>query len=155
MFHQGRQHTICFAKTFERSKKELLGVPVSKTSAIIPKEWKKVKTSDKKMKKYRILYEEEKRQNEEDLQRYQEDHMDEMEIINHYKRCSKNVRRTPQFKKAPNSDESSKEEQRLKKKTQPQKAPKTPGFVDTGLHNSGTKEEQGSKKAATKVGKKS
>ena len=132
MFHQGRQHTICFAKTFERSKKELLGVPVSKTSAIIPKEWKKVKTSDKKMKKYRILYEEEKRQNEEDLQRYQEDHMDEMEIINLYKRCNKNVRRTPQSKKAPNSDESSKEEQRLKKvkkKHSPKKHQKPQGLL--------------------------
>ena len=81
------------------------------------------------MKKYKILYEEEKQRNEEDLQRYQEDHMDEMEIINHYKRCSKNVRRTPQFKKAPNSDESSKEEQRLKKKHSPKKHQKPQGLL--------------------------
>ena len=83
--------------------------------------------------------------------------MDEMEIINLYKRCSKKVRRTPQPRKAPNSDESSEEEQRLKKvkkKPQPQKAPKTTGFVDTGSDDSGTKEEQRSKKVATKVGKK-
>ena len=33
------------------------------------------------MKKYRDLYEEEKRRHEEALQRYQKDHMDEMEII--------------------------------------------------------------------------
>ena len=32
-------------------KKELQGVPVSKASATISKEWKKVKASDKKMKK--------------------------------------------------------------------------------------------------------
>ena len=41
------------------------------------------------MKKYRDLYEEEKRQHEEALKRYQEDHMDEMEIINLHKRCNK------------------------------------------------------------------
>ena len=81
------------------------------------------------MKKYKILYEEEKRRNEEDLQRYQEDHMDEMEIINLYKRCNKNVRRTPQSKKAPNSDESSKEEQRLKKKHSPKKHQKPQGLL--------------------------
>ena len=109
------------------------------------------------MKKYTILYEEEKRRHEEDLQRYQEDHMDEMEIINLYKRCSKKVRRTPQPKKAPNSDDSSEKEQRPKKvnkNPQPLKAPKTSGFVDTGLDDSGTKKEQRSKMVATKVGKK-
>ena len=41
------------------------------------------------MKKYRDLYEEEKRRHEEALQRYQEDHMDEMEIIKLYKKCNK------------------------------------------------------------------
>ena len=41
------------------------------------------------MKNYRHLYEEEKRRHEEVLQRYQEDHMDEMEIINLHKRCNK------------------------------------------------------------------
>ena len=44
----------------------------------------------------RDLYEEEKRRHEEALQRYQEDHMDEMEIINLHKRCNK---KTPQPKK--------------------------------------------------------
>ena len=44
--------------------------------------------SNKKMKKYRGLYEKEKRRHEEALQRYQEDHMDEMEIINLHKRCN-------------------------------------------------------------------
>ena len=41
------------------------------------------------MKKYKDLYEEEKQQYEEALQIYQEDHMDELEIINLHKRCSK------------------------------------------------------------------
>ena len=49
-----------------------------KASAVISKEWKKIEASDKKMKKYRDLYEVEKQQYEEALQRYQEDHMDEL-----------------------------------------------------------------------------
>ena len=65
------------------------GVPVSKTSTIISKEWKKVKANDKKMKKYKDLYKEEKQQHEETLLRYQEDHMDKMEIINLHKKCNK------------------------------------------------------------------
>ena len=50
------------------------------------------------MKKYKDLYKEEKQRHEEAFQRYQEDQMDEMEIINLYKRCNKKV---PQPKKAP------------------------------------------------------
>ena len=80
-----------FCKDIRKIKKELKGVPVSKTSAIIPKEWKKVKISDKKMKSTKSLYEEEKRQHEEALLRYQEDHMDGMEIFNLRKRCNKTV----------------------------------------------------------------
>ena len=41
------------------------------------------------MKKYRDLYEVEKQRYEEALQRYQEDHMDEVEIINLHNRCNK------------------------------------------------------------------
>ena len=41
------------------------------------------------MKKYKELYEEEKRWHEEALQRYQEDHMDEMQIISLHKGCTK------------------------------------------------------------------
>ena len=37
---------------------DLKGAMVSQASAIISKEWKKVKASDEKMKKYRDLYEE-------------------------------------------------------------------------------------------------
>ena len=49
-----------FCRKIRKTKKELQGVPVSKTSAIITKEWKKVKASEKKMKKYKERYEEEK-----------------------------------------------------------------------------------------------
>ena len=41
------------------------------------------------MKKYRDLYEVKKQQYEEPLQRYQEDHMDEVGIISLHKRCNK------------------------------------------------------------------
>ena len=41
------------------------------------------------MKKCKDLYEEEKQRHEGALQKYQEDHMDEMEIINLHKRCNK------------------------------------------------------------------
>ena len=64
-----------FCKNVQETNEELKGATVSKASAIISKEWKKVKASDKKMKKYRDLYEVEKQRYEEDLQRYQEDHM--------------------------------------------------------------------------------
>ena len=49
-----------FCKDIRKTKKELQGVPVSKASAIILKEWKKVTASKKKMKNYKDLYEEEK-----------------------------------------------------------------------------------------------
>ena len=41
------------------------------------------------MEKYRDLYEVEKQRCDGVLQRYQEDHMDELEIINLHKRCNK------------------------------------------------------------------
>ena len=87
----------------------MLGVPVSKASVIISKEWKKVKASRNKLKKYKDLYEEEKKKRHEvALQRYEEDYVDEMEIINLYKKCSKK-----EPKKG--SDDPSKEEQKSKK----------------------------------------
>ena len=132
-------------------KKELEGVPVSKASANILEEWKKVKASDKKMKKYKDLYEEEKQRHEEVLQRYQEDHMDGIEIINLHKRCNKKARKAPQPKRAWGSGNekkaatkvlqpkkasgSGKEKKAYKKATHPKKA-------------SGSGDE---KKAATKV----
>ena len=50
-----------FCKDIRKVKKELQGVPVSKASVIISKEWEKVKASEKKMKKYKDLYKEGKR----------------------------------------------------------------------------------------------
>ena len=100
-----------FCKDVRKTTKELLGVPVSKASVIISKEWKKIKANKKQMKNYKDLYEEEEQRHEEALQRYQEDHADEMEIINLYKKCSQKERKEP--KKA--SDYSSEEEQKSKK----------------------------------------
>ena len=76
MFHQRRQHSICFAKTFEGLRKSCRVL-------------KKVKASEKKMKKDKELYEEDKQRHEEALQRYQEDHTGEMKISNLHKKCSK------------------------------------------------------------------
>ena len=115
------------------------GVPVSEASAITAEEWKKVKASEKKMKKYKDLYEQEKQRHEDTLQRYQEDHMDEMEIVNLHKRCNKEV---PRPKKASsNSDK-------------PKKVIKSLEFLDDpseGKQNSRTAD---GKKTATKMGKK-
>ena len=118
---------------------------VFKASAVISKERKKVKASEKKVKKYKDLYEEKKRQHKEALQRYQENHMDEMEIISLHKWSNK---KTPQPKKAPKSFKSD----------EPKKAPISPEFIDDP-----SEEEQEPKKTsrpsdgkntATKAGKK-
>ena len=118
MFHQRRQHTICFAKTFERLKKNCKVFLSLRQVQLYRRKRKKVNTSDNKMKKYKDLYEEENGRHEETLQRYQEDNMDEMEIINLHKRWNKKARKTPQPKnatKSPKSDDSSQEEQNPKK----------------------------------------
>ena len=137
-----------FCEDIRKIKKELQGVPVYKASAIISKEWKKVKSSDKKVKRYRNLYEEEKRRHAEALRRYQEDHTDEMEIINLRKRCKNKARKTSQLKKA----------LKLSKSDEPKKVPVSPELIDDSCE-----EEQGPKKAsrsgdgkktATKAGKK-
>ena len=93
-----------FCKDIRKIKNEFQGVPGSNASVIISEERKKVKTRDKKLKKYSDIYEEEKRRHEEDLQRYQKDHMDEMEIINLHKRSK--ARKILQPQKAPNSPKS-------------------------------------------------
>ena len=46
------------------------------------------------MQKYRDLYELEKQRYEKTLQRYQEDPMDKVEIINLHKRCNKKAAKT-------------------------------------------------------------
>ena len=122
------------------------------------------------MKKYKELYEEEKQRHEEALQRYQEDHADEMEIIKLQKRCNKKDREILQPKALSKSDEPKKlsepiddpsEEKKKPKKAsgdrkkttttagkkvkntpQPKKAPKPPEFVDTD--SDATDDEQGS-----------
>ena len=108
------------------------------------------------MKKYKGLYEEEKQRHEEALQRYQEDHMDKMEIINLHKKCNKRTRKAPQSKKAlSKSDEpkkvsgpnekgqgskrassdrkktAKKAGTKLKKTSKPKKQPKSPEFIDS------------------------
>ena len=137
-----------FCKGIRKIKKELQCVPVYKASAITSKEWKTVKASDKKMKKNRDLYEEEKRRHEEALQRYQKDHMDEMEIIKLHKRCNKKARKTPQPKKAPTSDE---EEQK------PKKASESPRLIDDPSEDKQKPRKvsrpSNRKNAATKAGK--
>ena len=145
------------------------GVPVSKASVIISKEWRKVKTSDKKIKKYRDLYEEEKQRHEEALQRYQEDNMDEMETINLDKMCNKMARKTPRPKKvpkSPKSDDSNEVEQRpkkhqgqamekkvttkagkkVKKTPQPKKPPRSPEFIDSSEEEEGSPKDDKGKK---------
>ena len=82
-----------FCRGIRKTKKERRVVPVSKTNAIISKEWKKVKAGEKKMKKYKDLHEEEKQRHEEALQKYQEDHIDEMEVISFHRRCTKKARK--------------------------------------------------------------
>ena len=111
-----------FCKNIRKTKKGLQGVPVSKASAIILKEWKKVKASETKMKEYKELYKEEKQRHEEALQRCQEDHADEMEIIKLHKKCNKKDRKVLQSKALSKSDvpkktidDPSKEEQKPKK----------------------------------------
>ena len=145
--------TACnlFCKDILKIRKEVQGVPVFKASGIISKEWKRVKASDKKMKKYKDLYEEEKQRHKEALQRYQKDHMDEMEIISFHRRCNKKARKTPQPKNTTKSDDSSKEGQKpqkasrssdakktttkagkkVKKASRPKKASKSPEFIDS------------------------
>ena len=90
-----------FCKHMQKVKKKSQGGLGSKASAIISEEWKRVKASDKKMKKYRVLYEEEKQRHEEVLQRYQED---EMEIINLNKK-GKAKKASAQPNEAPRSPE--------------------------------------------------
>ena len=59
-----------FCKDIQKTKKELQGVPVPKASAIISKEWKRVKVNQRKMKKYKELCEEEKQRHEVALKKY-------------------------------------------------------------------------------------
>ena len=91
------------------------------------------------MKKYKELYEEEKQRHEEALQRYQEDHADEMEIIKFHKKCNKKDRMVLQPKALSKSDEPKKVSP---KSDEPKKAIDNP-----------SKEEQKPEKASSDVKK--
>ena len=56
-----------------QEKEEFKGATFSQVSTMISREWKKVKTNGKEMKKYIDFYEVEKQQYGKNLQRYQED----------------------------------------------------------------------------------
>ena len=124
-----------FCKDIRKTKKEWQGVPVSKASAIISKEWKKVKASEKNIK----MYKEEKQRHEEALQKYQEDHADEMDIINLHKKCNKKARKVSQ-KASPKSDEA--------KKTSEQSKSDEPKKV-SGSIDDPSREEKKPKKASS------
>ena len=79
----------------------------------------KVKASEGKMKKYRDLYKVEKQRYKEALQRHQEDHMDEVEIINLHKRCTKADRKTA-------AKTGTKADRKTATKTDPKAASKAP-----------------------------
>ena len=71
-----KKHTLFYTKIGKR-KKELKGALVSQASVIMSRKWKKFKACDKKIKKFSA----ETQRYEEAQQRYQEDHMDEVELI--------------------------------------------------------------------------
>ena len=105
MYHQRRQHTIYFAKTFERPKKSCRVFQFPKQVQSYQRNGKRLRPERRRY-KYKDPYKEEKQQHEKALQRYQEDHMDEMEIINLHKGCNKKAKKVSQPKKAsPKSDE--------------------------------------------------
>ena len=147
-----------FCREIWKTKKELQSVPVSKASGIISKEWKKVKASEKKMKKYRDLYEEEKQRHEKTLQIYQEDHTDEMKIINLHKKCNKKARKVSQPKtlskshepkKAPSKSDEPKKA--LSKSDEPKKVSEP---IDDPSEEEQKPKKSDGKKTATKAGKK-
>ena len=115
-------------------------VPVSKASAIISKEWKKVKAREEKMKKYKELYEGEQQQQEEGLQRYQDDHAGEMEIIKLHKKCNKKDKKVLQSKAISKSDEPKKLSEPIDDPSEEEQKPK--------------KASSDGKKTATRAGKK-
>ena len=95
MFHQRRQHKMFFTKICKRQKKSYRVSLFPKQVLSYQMNGKKVKASGKNMKKYRDLYEVEKQQYEEALQRYQEDHMGKKEIKNLHKICNKTDTKKP------------------------------------------------------------
>ena len=142
-----------FCKDIRKTKKELQGVPVSKASAIISKEWKKVEASEKKLKKYKDLYEEERQQYEEAMQRYPEDPTDEMEIINLHKKCNKKAKKVLQPKKASGPPKSDEAKKASPKSDGPKKVSGSVGGPG-GEEKKPKKASSNGKKTTTKAGKK-
>ena len=97
------------------------------------------------MKKYKDLYEEEKQRHEKALQRYQEDHADEMEIVSLHKKCNKKDRKVLQPKALSKSDEPKKVSP---KSGEPRKA------IDDPREEEQKSKETDVKKTTTKAGKK-
>ena len=101
-----------FSKDMAETKEELKGVTTSKARAIISKEWKEIKDSDM-AKKYKDLHETEKQQYEEDLQKYQEYHSDEVDIINLHKRLNIDVKTYAKTKSRRETDKKAKKPPRI------------------------------------------
>ena len=85
-----------FCKDMWEIKEELKGVTVSKANAIILKEWKKAKASNKNMKNYRDFNEVEKQRYEEALQRYQESRWTKWRLSTYAKGARRQVKRQKQ-----------------------------------------------------------
>ena len=117
----------------------------------IQKARKKVEASEKKMEKYKVFYEEEKQRHEKALQSYQEDHMDDMEIINLHKKCNKKARKVSQPKKAPPKSDEPKKASGSTKSDEPKKVS---GFIDDPSEEGQKSEKLSSdgEKTATKAG---
>ena len=103
------------------------------------------------MKKYKDLYEEEKQRHEEALQRYQEDHVDEMNIINLHKRCNKKAGKVSQPKKASESPKSDKP----KKASGSDEVKNVSGLTDDPGEEEQKPKKSDGKKTTTKAGKRS
>ena len=72
----------------QEKQKELNDSTASQASAILPREWKKIKTNNKGSKRYSDLHKAEK-QRYEDIQQFQEDNLDDVKITSLHKKCTK------------------------------------------------------------------
>ena len=105
------------------------------------------------MKKYKDLYEEEKQRHEEALQRYQEDHMDEIKIINLHKKCNKKAREVSEPKKGSVSPKSDEPKKTLSNTDEPKKVSK-PSDDPVEKEQKPKKASSNGKKNTKKAGKK-
>ena len=103
------------------------------------------------MKKYKDLYEKVKQRHEEALQRYQEDHTDEMKIINLHQKCKKKARKVSQPKKALSISDEPRKASKSFKSDEPTKVS---GPIDDPSEEEQKPKKAVGKKTATKAGKK-